>query len=56
MLPYVGGGKYIRGFPRQPQPETSAGDQQMVTIFSFSFLFPLNSPNSSSMLPCFFLL
>lgn len=54
MLPYVGGGKYIRGFPRQPEPGTSAGDQQMVTIFSF--LFPLNSPNSSSMLSCFFLL
>lgn len=55
MLPYVGGGKYIRGFPRQLEPGTSTGDQQMVTIFSFSFLFP-NSPNSSSMLPCFFLL
>lgn len=21
MLTYVGGGKYIRGFPRQPEPE-----------------------------------
>lgn len=32
MLPYVGGGKYIRGFPRQQEPETSAGDYFLVLV------------------------